>query len=144
MYKYGSPDASFVSPVYVKDVIMNMKMGKSSGIDGLCAEHLQNVPPILCVFLSLCINAMFVHGHMPAEMGKVTITPIAKNKTGNINDSDNYRPIAVANVISKIVESIILHQCELQLYTSELQFGFKREHYYRSVYLPFKGNCPFL
>ena len=68
---------------------------------------------------------MFVHGHMPVETGKVTITP--KNRS-NINESDNYRPIAAANVISKIVESVIFHQSGLHLYTSDLQFGFKNGH----------------
>ena len=56
---------------------------------------------------------------------ETTIVPIVKNKCGNLADSNNYRPIAIATIVSKLFESIILYKCEKVLYTCDNQFGFK-------------------
>ena len=41
-------------------------------------------------------------------MLSVVLVPVIKDKCRKINDSDNYRPIALASVISKVVEKILL------------------------------------
>ena len=51
-----------------------------------------------------------------------------KNKCGNLSNSNNYRPIAIATITSKVLESLILVKCEEFLYTSDNQFGFKSGH----------------
>ena len=61
-------------------------------------------------------------------MTETTIVPIVKNKCGNITDSNNYRPIAVATIISKLFEAVLLLKCELYLTTTANQFGFKPGH----------------
>lgn len=47
------------------------------------------------------------------------------NKAGRINDKDNYRPIALTSIMSKIVEIIILDRLIYVLSTNCNQFGFK-------------------
>ena len=42
-------------------------------------------------------------------MIKSTIVPIVKNKCGNLSESSNYRPIALATIISKVFESVLLY-----------------------------------
>ena len=59
---------------------------------------------------------------------ETTIVPIIKNKCGNLADSNNYRPIAIATIVSKLFEFIILYKCEEFLYTCDNQFGFKPKH----------------
>ena len=54
-----------------------------------------------------------------------TIVPIIKNKAGDLSNSNNYRPIALANVISKIFESLILLRFEQFLTTADKPFSFK-------------------
>ena len=54
--------------------------------------------------------------------------PTVKNKCGNITDSNNYRPIALATIVSKLFESVILMKCEQYLTTSANKFGFKTGH----------------
>ena len=56
---------------------------------------------------------------------ETTIVPIVKNKCGNLSNSNNYRPIAIATITSKVLESLILVKCEEFHYTSDNQFGFK-------------------
>ena len=61
-------------------------------------------------------------------MIKTTIVPVIKNKCGNLADSKNYRPIAIATIVSTLYESTILYKCKDFLNTCENQFGFKRKH----------------
>ena len=61
-------------------------------------------------------------------MIKTTIVPIVKNKCGNISESNNYRPITLATIISKLFESVLLVKCEDYLSTCSNQFGFKKGH----------------
>ena len=68
------------------------------------------------------------HGHLPPKLIQTTIVPIIKNKCGNISSSNNHRPIALATIISKLLESILLMKCEEYLCTSANQFGFKKAH----------------
>ena len=59
---------------------------------------------------------------------ETTIVPILKNKCGNLSDSNNYRPIVIATITSKVLESLILVKCEEFRYTSDNQFRFKSGH----------------
>ena len=65
------------------------------------------------------------HGYIPQSLIETTIVPIIKNKADDLSSSNNYRPIALANVISKVFESLILLRCEQFLTTADNQFGFK-------------------
>ena len=52
---------------------------------------------------------------------------LLRTKNGKIGNTDNYRPIALATVVSKTVETIILHRMSAFLDTNCNQFGFKRK-----------------
>ena len=54
------------------------------------------------------LHNFFVHGFLPSSLLTVVLVPIVKNKAGNINSIDNYRPVALSNIFSKILETIIL------------------------------------
>lgn len=51
---------------------------------------------------------MFARGYLPENILHVQLMPIIKSKAGLLNNKDNYRPIAIASVLSKILEFIIL------------------------------------
>ena len=61
-------------------------------------------------------------------MTETIIVLIVKNKFENISDNNNYRPIALATIMSKLFESAILLKCEMFLDTCPNQFGFKKGH----------------
>ena len=78
--------------------------------------------------MSLCFTLCLAHGYLPPAMIETTIVPIVKNKSGNLSDSSNYRPIALATIVSKMFESVLLFKCAEYLSTSDNQFGFKSSH----------------
>ena len=95
---------------------------KASGLDGIVAEHLLYSSERWCTMLAMCLSGLFVHGFLPDSMLAVVLVPIIKDKTGRI---DNYRPIALASVVSKVVERILLDRISHFLETWPNQFGFK-------------------
>ena len=108
--------------------IKRLKPGKACGLDGLHAEHFSNACDKLCVLVCLCFNSMILHGFMSKAFSDTILVPILKDKKGNITDPDNYRPIAITSVASKLFENIMLSRIKSCLYTSDNQFGFKSKH----------------
>ena len=117
-----------VSASDVLDSLKTVKLGKAAGIDGLSAKHFVCAHIGISLHLSLLFTSMLSHGDMPAELMKTAIVPILKNRQGDTNDKNNYRPIAIVMALSKIFELCIMRKVETQLITSDNQFGFKREH----------------
>ncbi len=58
----------------------------------------------------------------------VLLVSVIKGKTGKMNSKDNYRSIALASIMSKVLERILLDRLELYILTNDNQFGFKRKH----------------
>ena len=117
-----------VKPYAVLEAIKELGLNKSCGIDGITAEHLKYASERLPLLLSMAITGFFVHGFLPDSMLSVLIVPVIKDKAGTINSKDNYRPIALASIVSKLVEMIMLNRMETHLLTQPNQFGFKKKH----------------
>ena len=114
-----------------KDVSLltsQLECGKSAGSDGVCAETIKCTQNRIAIFLSLLFTLCLSHGYHPPAIIETTIVPIVNNKCSNITDSNNYRPIALATIVSKLFESVLLIKCEQYLTTSANQFGFKTGH----------------
>ena len=97
-------------------------------MDGIYAEHLKYANDRVIPLLGMCFTSLFVHGILPDSLMSVVLVPIIKNKCGNINSQDNYRPIALASIISKVMEKVILNRIKIYLITNKNQFGFKKGH----------------
>ena len=76
----------------IYEVIKNLDINKSCGMDGIQAEHLKYSSSKLIPLLSMCFTSFFVHGFLPSSLMSVILVPIIKNKAGNVNSSENYRP----------------------------------------------------
>ena len=59
----------------------------------------------------MCFTLCLAHGYLPPAMIEITIVPMVKNKSGNLSESSNYRPIALATIVSKMFESALLFKC---------------------------------
>ena len=112
----------------VIDAIKKLENNKSCGADNIYAEHFKYASDRIIPILTMCFTGFFVHGFLPKMMLNVVLVPIIKNKAGNVNSIDNYRPVALSSIVSKILEIIILSRIECYLLTNANQFGFKRNH----------------
>ena len=63
----------------------------------------------------MCFTSFMSHGFLPDSMLSVMLVPVIKDKAGKISSKDNYRHIALASVISKLVEVIMLDRIEMYI-----------------------------
>ena len=125
------PDTYFFESFSLSDVgeaIKAIKHGKSAGMDGIYGEHFIHAHKKVNVLLCLVFNAMVIHGYLPSQLLNTIIVPLVKDKRGNLTDGDNYRPLAITCIASKILELLVLNRYNSMLKTSDNQFGFKKEH----------------
>ena len=108
-------------------IINGLDSNKSCGLDGIYAEHLKHASCRIGTLLALCFSSCFIHGFLPENLMSVILVPIIKDKAGKINRKKNYRPIALASIISKVLELVILDRISLFLSTNDNQFGFKKK-----------------
>ena len=90
------------------EAINSVNNGKSPDRTRLSIEHiLYAIEKVYCL-INMCFNAMFKHSFMPEACMDAIISPIVKDKTKNIADSKNHRPIFIASTMSKILEKCML------------------------------------
>ena len=97
-------------------------------MDGLNGECMKNVDVILSVLLSFCFTCILKHSYLPPAILDSVIIPLVNNKSMGLSEKNNYRPIVISCIISKVFEYIILHRIEDYLWTTDNQFGFKVHH----------------
>ena len=112
----------------VSQAIKNLSDNKTTGMDYISAEHLKCASSRVCTLLALCFNALIIHGFLPDSMMTVQLVPLVKDKAGKVGSSENYRPIALANILSKVVEQILLERINELIISTDNQFGFKPRH----------------
>ena len=126
-YKGLSTDM-IVRSVDIYDSIHMLDNNKACGMDCISAEHLKNASYRLSPLLAMCLTGIMVHGVLPNSIMSVLLVPVLKDKAGKLNSIDNYRPIALASILSKVFERILLMKLEMYVLTADNQFGFKRKH----------------
>ena len=123
-------DDLYFSRFTIADVlkgIKSLKHNKAAGLDHLSGEHFQFAHDKIAALLAIVFNAMIIHDFLPPNLLDTIIVPIIKDKMGDVTDKDNYRPLAITCVASKVFEFIILHRYEYLLVTTANQFGFKNQ-----------------
>ena len=102
-------DEMMVSVNEVNECISRLECNKACGLDGVSAEHLKHYSSRITPLLAMCITGFMVHVFfLPESMMSVVLIPIIKDKKAKISSIDNYRPVAIASVVSKVVERILL------------------------------------
>lgn len=122
---YESNTKLYISVQDIIDGIKQVKLNKKDGYCILYTDHFINATNKLYICLSLLFNSMIVHGFTPDGFNVATIQPLVKDKRKSVNDSNNYRAIALSSPLSKIFDWIILNKNSSLYNTSDLQFGFK-------------------
>ncbi len=112
----------------IDQAIRTLKKDRAAGPDILQAEHFIFAHPIISEKLAQCFNAMLLHAYIPSDFMLSHIIPIVKDKRGLLTDKDNYRPIAIVTISSKIFEKLLLRLASNELQTYDNQFSFKVKH----------------
>ena len=112
----------------VLEAIKTLDKNKSCGMDGIFAEHLKYANRRLYYLMSLCFTSMFSHGYLPEGLIRVVLVPLVKNKNSSICTKSNYRPIALASILSKVLEKVIYKRIQQFLECQSNQFGYKKYH----------------
>jgi Reverse transcriptase (RNA-dependent DNA polymerase) len=117
-----------VSEQTVKKAIGKLKNKKSSGIDGLSTDLLKTAREVLAVPLTLIINTSIRTGVFPAPWKKAKVKPLLKK--GNKMKKENYRPVSLLPVASKVLEAVVNKQVVEHLEGQGIlpphQHGFRR------------------
>ena len=82
----------------------------------------------LLTMMSIFLSGCMLTGKLPNSLMHVVIIPLLKCKSKDQADVNNYRPIAIATALSKVLEQVLLSRLARYLYTADSQFGFKQAH----------------
>ena len=110
----------------VDRAIHKMKRGKASGVDNLTCEHLHSSHPVVTDVITTLFNIMLKIGYLPNDFGVGLIVPIPKGDKRNHDKLDDFRGVTINCVISKIFEHCLYECCQSFFYSSDRQFGFKK------------------
>ena len=92
-----------------------LKLKKVSGLDGLPARLLKDSAVVIADCVTHLVNLFIESGTVPSEWKQAKVVPLFKS--GNKDDLDNYRPMSILPILSKILEKAVFHQ--LHSYLSE-------------------------
>jgi hypothetical protein len=117
-----------LGPIHILDVIKSMPGKNSSDINNISMKLIKFVQYEICVPLAYIFRLSIDSGIFPQKFKNTGVVPIFKN--GSPLSPDNYRPIALVNCFSKILERIVATSLYNHLDLNELlyihQYGFQR------------------
>ena len=120
----------YISPQYVYDYMKQIDIRKSVGLDDISGHLIQLAGTSLVLPICDILNTSIAAGTFPYLWKSAKV--FALHKGGSTSDLNNFRPISVLSIISKILERHV-HNCfYTYLNINELlcksQFGFKKDN----------------
>ena len=116
--------------VTIQNIIDQLSIKNSSGHDGISTKLLKLIAPVSIKPLSLLVNQVLKTGIFPEKLKLAKVIPIYKK--GDKSIVNNYRPISLLPVISKVLEKIIANQLSTHFESNHLfsnsQYGFRAAH----------------
>jgi len=110
----------------IERCIAKLKHNKAAGHDNITAEHISYSHPAIVLHIKWLFTMMLKYSYVPDDFGIGIIVPVIKDHHGDPTSVDNYRPITLSPVISKIFENLLIEHYANYLCTDDLQFGFKK------------------
>ena len=128
-----SPDIFILNQTNPKEVelkIGSLKNNKTNGPNSLPTKFMKEFKKEISIPLSLIINLSFSTGIFPNRLKLANIFPI--HKSGDKDNCNNYRPIALLSNISKIIEKLVHTRLYFYLEKNSIlykhQYGFRLNH----------------
>ena len=119
-----------VTEGHICKIVAKMKPKTSYGYDDISNVLLKNLISVIKSPLCILINKSLSSGTFPDLIIIAKVIPL--HKGGELNISDNYRPISLLPVLSKVIEKIVYEQVVWHLDANSIlfpkQFGFRRGH----------------
>ena len=119
-----------VSESHVCKLVSVMKPKTSSGVDSLSNLLLKQIINVIKEPLTLVVNKSLLEGSYPDILKLAKVIPL--HKGGETCLSDNYRPISLLPVLSKVLEKVIYEQTVNYLNENNIlyprQYGFRSKH----------------
>ena len=114
----------FLSWSEMTDIVRKLKSCKSAA-GNIRNEHLLYGSHKLLIHLQLLFNSLIQHGYVVHDFLEGEISPIIKDRAGDVNSSDNYRGITLSSSFAQMFESALRLKFGYFLQSNSLQFGFK-------------------
>ena len=112
----------------VTRAVRKLKRGKSDSNPTLMSDHFINGCSSLFRHMANLLSMMLVHSCVPSGMLHSVLIPIPKNCKKSLNDSSNYRSIAISSLMGKVLDNIVIEKHRHIITCSNLQFGFRSHH----------------
>ena len=116
--------------MFVNTELSRLNPNKSYGMDGIQAKFVRDAASEIKVAITHIINLSIDTNVIPNELKYARVNPL--HKKGNRNLVENYRPISILSVVSKVLEKAIYIQFEKYLKDNNLlycyQSGFRKKH----------------
>ena len=116
------------SPLEIKRIITDLKSKNSSGMDGIPSKVLKCTPDNILWAIAHIFNLSLSNGEFIDAFKVAKVVPVFKK--GSTYDVNNYRPISLLPVLSKILEKLV-YKCLASFLTRQgffhkNQFGFRK------------------
>jgi len=112
------------------DIVKALKNSKGIGLDGFSVYVLKQIIHKIADPLTVIFNKSLESGTVPNLLKSAKITPIYKAEEKKL--VNNYRPISILPVFSKILEKIMFSRLESFISKHDIlnknQFGFREKH----------------
>lgn len=122
----------FLAPtdkVEVTKIIKSLKTSYTVGVDDICSKTVKFIVDEIASPLAYCINLSLLHGVVPKTLKIAKIVPIFKN--GDKDNYQNYRPISILPIFSKVLERVVYTRlsCFLDKHNvlTPSQYGFREK-----------------
>ena len=119
-----------VSESEICRIIQNLKSKSSSGVDSISNVLLKKLVSVIKGPLCVIFNKSLSSGIFPDLMKLAKVVPL--HKSGDTNLPDNYCPISLLPVLSKVLEKVVYACMERHLNENDIlycrQFGFCKRH----------------
>ena len=123
-------------------LLETLNTNKATGSDNISAKVIKLNAKVLVKPLWVIFNKSIQTGTFPSKMKHARINPV--HKSGSINSAENYRPISILPIFSKIFEKLINKQIMNYLETNKLleqnQYGFRSNRGTADVLTEFTNN----
>ena len=118
-------ELSRIDDALINKALAKLKSNKRDAEFDIISDCYTNGPTELATHLKNLLKACLTHGSVPEILLMCSLTPLVKNKFGDITSSDNYRAIAGGSLLLKLIDIVILLLTGDKLGFSELQFAYQ-------------------